>query len=420
MQRALSAIDRRTWWILAAFAALALYLVSRDWHSAGALAPFLLVGQVAEIPTPAVNPPETQMVPFRRATTERVEILQQESALLTAGTQKFERAVEGTGYIFAITLDVQAVTAGNAATVAMAEDAPFSSLDTIVFKDVNGELMNLGGFDAFIGEVAMAQYRVTGLEKFTTGITNLGTAGAGATGGSYKYQLRLPIALDRRTLRGILANQDRAQKYSLRLDYAGSAAIYATAPTTLPTQTVDKYYEYYTVPQPKAPNGSPQEVMPSDFGLMHFLTATNSETLPAASSTLNHYLRRVGNTVRFIVLILRAGNGTTPRATADATPPSNIRLKVGEDTLFNETYRYRRGLMARRYGYELPSGILVYDAIHDFQGEQAGGELGDDWYYTQALVNGQFIINWSSAFTASSSLRLVTSDMIYVPPKVAA
>ena len=373
---------------------------------------------VAEIPTPAVSAPEQGTIPFRRATTERVETLQQESATITASTQKFERAVEGSGYIFGITLDVQATTAGNAAATTFTEDGPFAALDTIVFKDVNGELINLGGYDSYLADLAMGQNRVNGLENDTD--VYLATTGAGATGGSFGFQVRLPVALDRRTLRGALANQDRAQKYSLRLDYAASTSIWGTAPTALPTMTVNKYYEYYTVPQPKAPNGAAQEVFPPDFGLMHFLTATNSETLPAASSTLNHYIRRVGNTVRFIILVLRAGGGSTPRATADATPPTNIRLKVGEDTLFNESYRYRRGLMYRRYGFKAPAGVLIYDAIHDFQGEQAGGEFGDDWYYTQALVNGQFIVSWSSAFTAGSSLRLITSDLIYVPPRMAA
>lgn len=378
---------------------------------------------VAQLPSPAVAAAESGLVPFRRATTERLETLPQDSLLLTASTQKNEKVIEGSGFIYGLMLDVQAPTAGNAAATAFVEDGPFTAIDTLVFKDVNGEIVNLGGYDLYLANLAMAMYKqfdpVVNSENFTQ------TTGAGATGGTFRFTIDVPIGIDRRTLRGILANQDRAQKYSMRDDYAASGSIYSVAPTTLPTMTVDKYMEYYTVPNPKAPNGAPQEVIPPDFGLIHFLTATSSDTAPAASSTLNHYIRRVGNTVRFFILVLRAGNGTTPRATAAATPPTNIRLKVGEDTLYNETYRARRQLMNKRYGWSTtttgwPGGVLCYDAIHDFLGSFAGGEVGDDWWYTQALVNAQFIIAWSSAFTAGSSLRIITGDMIYVPPKQAA
>jgi len=64
--------------------------------------------------------------------------------------------------------------------------------------------------------------------------------GAGATGGSYRFHLWVPVGLNRRDLRGVLGNQDRAQKYSLRTDIAsgtGAAGgpLYVTAPTTLGT-----------------------------------------------------------------------------------------------------------------------------------------------------------------------------------------
>ena len=365
------------------------------------------------LPQPQVNERTRELVPFRRATVERVDTLPAEALTVTAGAQRIERNVEGSGFIYGILLDVVATATGNAAAVTFAEDAPWSALDSIVFRDVNGELINLTGFDLFIANLMQKNYANRYLDQ--SALTNLGTTGAGATGGSFSFMLDVPIAINRRDLIGIVGNQDRAEKWALRSDLAASASIYGTAPTALPPVTINKFYENYSVPNPTSPSGAAQEVLPPSFGTLHFLTSTQADAVPAPSTTVNHFLRRIGNTIRAVALVFRAGAGTTPRATADANLPTNIRMKVGEDTLFNETARYRKAQMFKRYGFDFPAGVLVYDAMHDFDRE-AGAEVGDDYYHTQALVNAQFIISYPSGYTAGGSLRFITDDLIYTPP----
>jgi hypothetical protein len=368
----------------------------------------------APLNTAPINPPSNRTIPFRAATTERVAILPSEvNVPMTAQENPIQRTIDGSGYLFGIRLRVIAVTAGNAAATAFAEDAPWSALSSVILEDVNAQLANVSGFNLYVANLANRNYGNRFLDQSTN--TNLFQVvnGAGATGGSFTMTIEVPMGTNRRDLRGILGNQDRAQKYLLRTNIAGSAAVYTTAPTTLPNVTIEKYYENYSIPLPQAPNGAAQEVLPPDFGTIHYLTATLSDSAPLGGSTVNHYLRRIGNTVRWIALIFRS-NGS--RASAETNFPTNIQVKIGEDVLFNETYNYRKSLMLDRYGFDFPNGVLIYETMHDFD-NTAGFEVGDDYWHTQALVNAQFIITYPAGFgSTANSLNIVTDDLQYVEP----
>lgn len=360
---------------------------------------------------PAVTPAQRTTIPFRQATVERVEILPSETLNMTAGAQRIERNVEGSGYVYSILLDVVCTTAANAANVAFTEDAPWSALDTVVFRDVNGEILNLAGINLFLANIINRNYANRWVDQST--LTNLGTTGAVGAGGSFSFMLEIPVGTNRRDLTGVLGNQDRAQKYQLRTDLAASGSVYGTAPTTLGSVVINKYYNNYSVPQPTSPSGAPQNIYPPSYGTLHFTTQSISEASPIGGATVNHFLRRIGNTIRWVALVFRS-NGS--RATADANAPTSIRFKIGEDTLFNETYRYRRAVMYQRFGFDFPAGVLVYDAMHDFD-NGAGTELGDDYWHTQAIVNAQFQIAYPGGYgSTNNSLTFVVDDLIYQQP----
>jgi hypothetical protein len=405
-----------------------------------------------QMQTPAVNPQSRTTVPFRAATLERVDILAGESQALTASTQRIERTLEGAGFVYGIWLDIAATaaTATAASVAAYAEDAPFNVLDSVIFRDVNGEIANLQGFNLYLANISNGWSKLeppTGNSGGSALPSSTGTGGVGTTqsqdsnvvlnvgavgtastgasaGGNFRFPLRVPVATNRRDLLGILANQDRAQKYSLRTDIAASGAVFSTAPSSLPTIAINKFMETYSVPLPTAPDGSPQDIFPAHFGTVHFHTQTVSEAAPSNGSTINHYLRRIGNTVRWVGVVLRSttvGSGTPLRGNADVNPPNLLRLKLGEDSVFSETWNYRRGIMLERYGFDLPRGYALYDWIHDF-GPFSGYELGDDLIHSQALVNAQFQVTYpstASTWQGGSTLTFLTSDLIFSEPQVA-
>lgn len=380
-----------------------------------------MAGEVLQVGGPNVSPQEANpsggMIPFRRATTPRTARLVPTAGTITAAQQNVEVTIEGSGFMYGVHVVVAATAAGNAATVAFQEDGPQSVLASVILKDVNGELVNLSGYHLWLLDIYGGWLSPSGKLLSTSTDTNLYRAvtGSGATGGSLTVGFFVPVALNRRTLIGLLGNQDRAQRYQLRTDIAPSASIYSTAPTALPPFTISRYYDNYAVPAAHNANGAPQQQVPSKLGVLAFGTQTvNPGSAPQGGSTVNHYLPRLGNTIRVMILVLRS-NGS--RATAESNMPTALSFKLGDMTIFDEDVALRRKLMFERYGFDAPPGVLVYDFLTDV-GNFAGSEFGDDWAFTAGLVNAQFVITYPSGFgSTNNTLTVITADLV-IPPSI--
>jgi len=346
-------------------------------------------------------------VPFRRATTFRTNRLQTTTQAITASQQNVDEVIEGSGYVYGIDLYVHATTAANAAATAFKEDGPYSAIASVVLRDVNGELVNLSGYHLYLANI-YGGWRRNLPSDSTDSLVYAATTGSGATGGSFASHLFVPVGINRRSLLGILGNQDRAQRYMLRSDIAASGDIYSTAPTTLPSVSIERTYENYAVPAGVNAAGQQQEQFPKDFGVLHFLTQSVNPSAPQGGATVNHYLSRLGNTIRFLILVYRS-NGS--RATAEANLPTLMQFSLGDTPIFSETPAYRRQLMFDRYGFDAPDGVFVYDFITDIIGH-ASDELGDDYIWTNGLVNAQFQVTYPAGFgSTANSLTVITDDM---------
>jgi hypothetical protein len=234
----------------------------------------------------------------------------------------------------------------------------------------------------------------------------------GGVGGSFRAPLKLPVAINPRSLIGLLGNQDRAVKYELRTDLAPDTSIYTVNPTALPTVQVNVHLHNATVPAPVDENRRPQEPMPAHYGVIHTLNELQSEASPVASSTINHFLRGLGNTVRYIILVFRDPTG----ARNDAILPTKIALKIGSDTVFSESSAHRRQIMRDQYGFDAPAGVLVYTFAHDF-GPFVGYEMGDDWINTRDISNAQFECSYGAFGAGNGSLKVIV-DQLMIPDRM--
>lgn len=361
------------------------------------------------VPTPpGLKGDGEQIVPFRVATLERSDRLPIISGTITTAQQPQQQVLEGTGYLYSLWLELVATAAGNAAAVTFTEDGPWSALAQIVLEDPTGIIFNLSGFNAYLANIAMGNY--AGQTPDNNAEFFSATTGGGATGGSFRIPVHVPAAINRRTLLGLLGNQDRAVKYQLRNDIAPSTAIYGVSPTTLPPYVLNRQMSFYTVPAPQSAAGFRQEVAPRGYGTVQFWTQTVAEAPPQPGSTVQHNIRRIGNTIRNMILVFRAGAGATPRALAQ-TNVNNIRLTVADAAVFNEAYQYRRLRMFENYGQNWPVGVLDYDFMHDFTAK-AGYELGDDWLNTQNVNTAQFEVTYLAGYTAGGSLQILTADLL--------
>jgi hypothetical protein len=326
---------------------------------------------------------------------------------MTAAQQQVTVVVDGSGFIYGVDLDVQGVAATNVANVVFTEDAPWNALGTVNFGDVNGTLIDLDGFSLYLANQYGGWTNNQRQGSVDTSVYQL-QPGNGAAGGSFRFHLFAPIALNRRSLIALVANQDRAQKYSLRSDINTLATVYTTQPTNAPNVTIRRHYDNYSVPAPQNANGAAQQMQPPKFGILHYLTQSVNPTTPAAGAQ-NHYLPRLGNTLRLIILVLRSNS---LRATAESTPPTQIQFLLGDTPIFVENPAYRRTLMYDRYGFDAPAGVYVYEWITDVV-KVAGDEMGDDYQYTDGLVNAQFVITYPAGWNATgASLTVITDDLV--------
>lgn len=331
-----------------------------------------------------------------------------------ATEQQVPFVLDGTGYWLWLDLWVQLVTAGNAATVALAEDAPWAAISSVTTAAGGPQQVNLNGYALYL----LNAYGGWNLRDWSlsadANVYSALTTGAGATAGSGAFPLRLPMAINDRNYIGLMGNQDRATKYNLNTNLAGSASVYSTAPTTLPTATITRHYGYLPVPPSQAADGRQQQQIPDYYGIIHYLTTVRNQAAPAGASSVNHYLTNLANAVRVMILVFRA-NGS--RATANANLPTELDFFLGTDLIFQETAQERRRIMYSRYGFDAPSGVLVYDFIHDF-GLNAGAEIGDQYVYLGNISEAQFKISYPTGFGSTNNSLEIITDALFVPPGI--
>lgn len=362
-------------------------------------------------------PGQPGIIPFARAAAPpRTQVAQTTGPqILTTGEQQVPFVLTGTGYWLWLDNFVSLVAAGNSATVALAEDAPWSALSSITVDAGGPQNINIDGYGLYLVNVFGGGWFARDPALSTdANIYSAITTGSGATAGTGSFNLRVPIAINERNYWGLMGNQDRATKYNIRTNIAPSTSIYTTAPTVLPQVTVSRHMGFLPVPSAVAADNRRQEQIPSHYGIIHYLTSVRSDALPAGSSTVNHYIRNLANAARLMILIFRSNSS---RATAQTNLPTQIDFKLGTDVLWSESAAERRRIMFSRYGFDAPNGVLVYDCLRDFSA-LAGYEMGDHYVYLGNISEAQFACTYPSGFGSTANSLTIITDSLFIPPGV--
>lgn len=384
-------------------------------------------GTIPAVPTSAGTQvgPQQSYTDFRAATLERTDRQSQTQAQLAASQISIDNVIEGSGYIYNVVLRVGTAHApgtqglnDNDATVTFLEDAPWSVLKNVVLRDPQAEEVNAPGYSLRQENIFFGNFRTQLTDpQIVTIVSGIESSAGLDDGGSFFFYIRVPVALNRRTLLGLLGNTDRTIKYQLRTDIAPSTEVYGTPPDNgagggLDIIVIQPYYESYTVP-PAASNNRQNEQFPYRFGSTCYVMSTLTTAAPLGGSTVDHFLTQLGNVDRNMILEFRSNSS---RATAEAAHPTTVAFKVGDTDVFSEDYDYRRFRMNENYGASgMDNGILCYDFMHDF-GPFSGVEVGDDYLNLQYANNAKFAINYPAAFgSTANSLRMDTSYIIFAP-----
>lgn len=354
------------------------------------------------------------VIPFTRAAREKKKQAFQLVATLGASPLTLNPIqLPPGGFLKYVDISVACVTAGNAAAVTFAADGPFNVLtyvdlrnsagDSIIVPFTGYQLMLINKYGALGVDPPYADPRTP--RSFST------TAGAGATGGSFTFFVRIPLEFDPRDAIGSLPNLAANKSYQLQLNLSASTVPYGTPPTNAGTVTITGVMSYWSQPNQLNVANASQQVAPLGNGTVSLWRLQN-ETV-AAGEKLTQLLN-VGNVIRCIIFVLRTAAGA--RTTADWAAISQLILN--DDIVDYMPTAFWNKWMGEDYGYDvagpdayrsLDTGVFVYSEMFNQRGAVLADGPRDQFLVT---YNTTLLQLRSTSFGASaSSLEIIQNDV---------
>jgi hypothetical protein len=266
------------------------------------------VARTAPTAAPQRNGAASAAVPFPIASLKRVrQCFDTGNIALTQSVAAIEIPAAG-GYLRFIEIEVTATTAGNAAAVAFQADAPLNALSFVKFTPPSGDppivphtsyqLCLWNKYGAFSAKPPFCDSR--------SRHSYFATAGAGATGGSFRFKFRLPFEIDPTSGFCSITNSAANKSYLLDLTVNTSAALYSVAPTNAPTIQVIGWMYYWDEPASQTRQGSPQ--VPGPLGLGSF-SQLRLDQPPITTGDKIIKINNTGPVLRMLGMVLRTAAG---------------------------------------------------------------------------------------------------------------
>ena len=302
--------------------------------------------------------------------------------------------VPARGWATSIVMELSA-SGGVLGAGALGEDYPFNVLDQLSLTRPNGNpyFGPMQGFSAFLTNL------YGGYEFDSDPRANpdfLGTI-------NFRYILRIPIEITHHDAYGALIDQDAAAAYKLSWTVPASTSIFTVAPTTPPAIRFRAHLEGWEQPPPADLNGRPIEQAPPGTPTAQFWS---EQTFNIVGGLNTIRLTDVGNLLRIVSFIFR--DDSAPRVRNDTElPQDSIRLTYDARDLENRTFRQWRKIMFERYGVTAPTGVLIYDKIHDGEGH-AGNEARNQYLPTSDATRIEIIGTWTGT---GGVLTVLTNDV---------
>lgn len=316
------------------------------------------------------------LVPFTRASRKMSKLIGTYTYNLSANSQVLPPVqITASGFLRFLTLTITGTTSGNTAAVAFAADAPWNLLNSVMLQTAAGDALTspLTGFQLYVINRWLALGRDYGLTVEDPAYSV--TTGSGSTGGSFKFQLRLPFEVDPRDAFGSLKNMAANASYLLNYSFNASSTLYTTPPTNLPAITLQVGMEYWASPAATTPQGVAQQTAPNGDGSVSLLQTMQPSI--TASTQQNIQLPNVGNTIRSLAMILRNSSGV--RTDADWPTvftlyqngqPLMVKNKDQWNLQMAQDYRVTGGKAATPTANALDNGVYI---ITDFMNDGSAG-----------------------------------------------
>lgn len=343
-------------------------------------------------------------VPFVHAAHEHIEQVRLAAISQLPGTTTafFNINIPSFGFLRSLLLIVSC-SGGTAGAGVLAADAPQNVFSEVTILDTNGAPIYgpLDGYSAFLaakyGGYVYNNDPAAQPDASFTGVVTFG------------FILRVPVEINANSGFGSLGNMNSAAAYKLRLGLNTSANIWSTAPTTVPTVTVDVYMECWTPPDAFDAFGRPQEVAPPSHGTSQ---SWSKQTFSLSANANQVLLTRMGNLIRNIIFVVRSAGGA--RQGPLTNMPNPLTIQWDSRQMFVEDIKIRRQYMAERYqqnsGATGPEqGVLVYSYAHDVLGHSGNGGVA---LYIPTVQATRFELDGSNF--AAGTVDILVNDVLPV------
>lgn len=310
-----------------------------------------------------------------------------ESRALTAGTQDLRSyEIPPNGYLSHLYLYITCTTAGNAANVTFAADGPFTVLDSITLNDVNSKPIvgpingwQLKTLQKYGGYSFQDDARMSGEYSATTG--------AGATGGSFSFILKLPVQIRKRDAAGSLPNKSSSATFDLAIRLSASTIPYGTPPTTPGTVRVRVTTGGWMDPNATDLKGNPVNQDPPGVQSTQYWQV---QTYPIAAGLFYQKLQGLDSYLRNMVFELRDNAGA--RTSADWPDPMSMQYEVVMPLI--RPRAIWQHMVAEQFGYTAAldaaggrdTGQYPLSFCDDFS-MKPGNETGLQWLPVAAATN---------------------------------
>lgn len=334
--------------------------------------------------------------PFTKAAKRKTEDFMDEAAVLGASAKGLPQiSVPATGWLRHVEVTVEC-SGGAAAT--LQADAPWNLIESITFKDVNGQpLHTLSGYDWFLANLTGAYTQHADPRKLP------GYKADGVTG--IKFTLRVPAEIIARGALGCLNNLNGAMTYKLAIVLAPAAEVFLANVPAAPAVRVTAIAESWSNPPPQDLRGVPNVTRPPAEGT----TQNWSESVhPVVVGKNTLRMSRVGNAIRNLVFIARDAAGER----SDAIWPAALGVYFDGNQWHVVSADYFRRRAVELYGYaaaDFPAGVLVLPFTDDFDGTP-GEEVGDFWLQTSGATRFEV----QGIFPVAGSVTVLTNDVLAI------
>lgn len=310
-----------------------------------------------------------------------------------------------------IWITAAATASGNSATVAFAGDGPLNFFSSVTFQDSN-EKPVVGPFDSYVLAVVnkFGGYQSNGDPRASS--QYLATTGSGGSGGSFQVTWYVPIQAINRDGLGSLQNQSSASTFTLKLTVNTSAAIYSTAPTTVPTATIKVYEDGWW-----KGNKAGASTTPPKAGTTQYWTRGSYNAL--SGSEQFQISQGLGYPIRMYLLIdYNTSSSPSTRANGDADFPDPFQWIFKGTSFWNVSKLMWKDQMSRWYGLTsttadtsggLENGVYVMPFNMSFE-KSPGAELPFAYLSTNQGDYNQVVGSW----TNTDKLYVVANYMAFV------